>query len=77
LTVCGGRWSRSGNTGERLRWARHFREFEAMTTLDRRAVVALIQSIKVISKEMLEITYRYQAEYARRLAKLEAAKEAV
>jgi len=67
----------SGNTGERLRWARHFRDFETMTTLDRRAVVALIQSIKVISKEKLEITYRYQAEYARTLAKLEAAKEAV
>lgn len=37
----------TNNAGSRLRWTRHFKEFSAMTTLDRRAVIAMVQSIKV------------------------------
>ena len=53
----------SNNTSERLRWAEHFKRFSTMTELDRRAVIALIQSIEVVGKENLNITFRYQSEY--------------
>lgn len=48
-----------------------------MTELDRRAVVALIQSIRVVSKNELKINYRFQDEYDRTLKMLVACKEAV
>lgn len=67
----------SVNTSDRLRWIQHFKEFSAMTTLDRRAVIALIQSIRVDGKNNLNITFRYQLEYQQVKAKLENAKEAV
>ena len=58
------------NTSDRLRWTRHFREFAAMTTLDRRAVIALIQSIRVLGKESFDITFRYELERDQELEKL-------
>ena len=65
------------NTGDRLKWAQQFREYQTMTELDRRAVVALIQSIRVVSKNELKINYRFQDEYDRTLKMLAACKEAV
>lgn len=69
------------NSGDRLRWIQHFKEFSNMTTLDRRAVIALIQSIRVLGKEDLQITFRYQMEYEKALERLaqavSLAKEAV
>jgi len=59
------------NTHERLKWIQHFKKFATMTQLDRRAVVALIQSIQVVSKTELNITFRYQAEYETVLRELE------
>ena len=53
----------SRNDSERQKWTRHFKEFSTMTELDRRAVVALIESIRVVGKTELEITFRYQMEY--------------
>ena len=67
----------SVNTSDRLRWIQHFKEFSSMTVLDRRAVIALIQSIRVDGKNDLNITFRYQLEYQQVKAKLENAKEAV
>lgn len=58
------------NASDRLRWTQHFKEFSTMTELDRRAVVALIQSIRVIGKDDFEITYRYQMEYEKAVEKL-------
>ncbi len=55
------------NSSERLKWTEHFKRFETMTELDRRAVIALIQSIEVVSKNDLNITFRYQSEYVRAL----------
>jgi DNA invertase Pin-like site-specific DNA recombinase len=49
--------------GERLKWTENFKHFEGLTEIDRRTVANLIQSIKVISKTELQITYNYQAEY--------------
>ena len=45
-----------------------------MTELDRRAVVTLIQSIRIISKTELKITFRYQMEYEAALQKLSQAR---
>ena len=66
----------AGGTGDRLRWVRHFQEFSNLTELDRRAVIALVQSIKVIGKTELEITFRYDMEYQAAKEKLSLAKEA-
>ena len=50
------------NRSERNRWISHFTQFSTMETLDRKAVVHMIQSIKVIGKKELEITFTYQDE---------------
>ena len=60
-------------TSERQKWAQQFREFSNMTELDRRAVVTLIQSIRIISKTEIKITFRYQMEYDDALQKLSQA----
>lgn len=50
-------------TTDRLRWMDHFKQFDGLCTLDRRAVVNLIRSIRVIGKNELEFTFNYQDEY--------------
>jgi len=49
--------------GERLRWTEHFKRFEGLNEIDRRTVVNLIHSIRIVSKSELTITFNYQAEY--------------
>ena len=61
-------------SSDRQKWAQQFREFSNMTELDRRAVVTLIQSIRIISKTELKITFRYQMEYEAALQKLSQAR---
>ncbi|MDR2022929.1 MAG: hypothetical protein LBQ71_06670 [Hungatella sp.] len=56
--------------GERLKWMEHFRQFEDLTELDRRTVTNLIQSIKVVSKTELQITFSYHNEYESALSLL-------
>ena len=58
------------NNSDRLRWTQHFKAFSTMTELDRRAVIAIVQSIRVVGKEDLEITFRYKSEYEQALEKL-------
>jgi DNA invertase Pin-like site-specific DNA recombinase len=53
---------------ERLKWAEHFKRFENLSELDRRAVVNLIHSIRVTSKTQLHITFSFQSEYDAALA---------
>ncbi|MDR1131338.1 MAG: recombinase family protein, partial [Oscillospiraceae bacterium] len=48
---------------DRLRWMEHFKQFEGLNALDRRAVVNLIQSIRVTGKTELDISFNYQDEY--------------
>ncbi|MCL2342872.1 MAG: recombinase family protein [Firmicutes bacterium] len=55
---------------ERLKWAEHFRHFEGLTELDRKTVVNLIQSIRIISKTEIEIKFAYQDEFDRVLSLL-------
>lgn len=56
---------------ERLRWMEHFRKFEGLEELDRRTMVNLVRSIRVLSKTELDITFNYQAEYEQALALLQ------
>lgn len=65
------------NTNDRLKWTRQFKEYQDLTELDRRAVVTLIQSIRVVSKEELQIHFRFQDEYESTLKLLSACKEVV
>ena len=58
------------NRSECQKWVQHFKEFSALTELDRQAVITLIQSIRVISKTELSITFRYQMEYEAAMEKL-------
>ena len=55
---------------ERLSWTEHFKRFDGMTEIDRRIVVSLIQSIRIMSKTELEITFNYQSEYEKAVALL-------
>jgi len=56
---------------EHLRWMGHFKRYKALSEIDRRIVVNLIQSIRVISKTELEITFNYQDEYEKLYALIE------
>ena len=56
---------------ERLRWMEHFRKFEGLEELDRRTMVNLVRSIRVLSKTELDITFNYQAEYEQALTLLQ------
>lgn len=48
---------------ERLAWMEHFTKFENLDTIDRKTVIHLIHSIRVLGKTELEITFNYQIEY--------------
>ena len=65
------------NADARQRWMQHFKRFSTMTELDRRATIALIKSIRVRSKQDLDITFRYQAGYDEQLDRLSPRREAV
>ncbi|MDK9711212.1 recombinase family protein [Acidaminobacter sp.] len=65
------------NTSERLRWIEHFKKFEALTALDRKAVIQLIQSIKITGKSEIEVTFRYQDEYQKAVSIITDQREAV
>ena len=56
---------------ERLRWMEHFRKFEGLEELDRRTMVNLMRSIRVLSKTELSVTFHYQVEYAEVLTLLQ------
>jgi ribosomal protein S17E len=55
---------------ERLLWMEHFKRFEGLTELERRTVVNLIQSVRVMSKTELQIAFNYHVEYAEALSLL-------
>lgn len=53
---------------ERLLWMEHFRHFEGLTELDRKTVAHLVQSVHIVSKAEIQITFNYQMEYEKALA---------
>jgi len=58
---------------ERMAWMEHFKAFENIEVIDRRAAICLIQSIHVHSKTDLHITFNYEQEYKNALALIEGA----
>lgn len=48
---------------ERLAWTGHFTKFENLDTIDRRMLIHLVHSIRVLSKTEIEINFNYQLEY--------------
>jgi len=44
-------------------WTEHFTKFENLDVIDRRTVMHLIHSIRVLGKSELEISFNYQLEY--------------
>lgn len=56
------------NRSERNRWINHFMQFSTMEEIDRRAVMQLIRSIRVIGKDELHIEFSYQDEYKKAVA---------
>ena len=56
--------------GERLKWTEHFKQFDGLTEIDRSIVINLIQSIRVVNKTELTITFNYQSEYEAAIALL-------
>lgn len=65
------------NRSERNRWIAHFTKFASLETLDRKAVVQLIQSIRVVGKVSekieLDIAFIYKDEYEKAVKLLEMA----
>lgn len=55
------------NQSERNHWISHFTQFSTMETLDRKALVHMVKTIKVISKTELDIDFTYKDEYERAL----------
>ena len=55
------------NRSERNRWITHFTQFESMETLDRKALVHMVQSIRVQGKNELDIRFNYKDEYEKAL----------
>ena len=55
------------NKSERNRWISHFSQFESMETLDRKALIHMVQSIQVQGKNELDIRFNYMDEYEKAL----------
>lgn len=55
------------NRSERNRWITHFTQFESMETLDRKALIHMVQSIRVQGKNELDIRFNYKDEYEKAL----------
>jgi DNA invertase Pin-like site-specific DNA recombinase len=51
------------NRGGRFRWMENFKRFENISSLDRKTVIQLIQSVKIMGKKEIQITFNYQSEY--------------
>lgn len=55
------------NRSERNRWISHFTQFESMETLDRKALIHMVQSVRVQGKNELDIRFNYKDEYEKAL----------
>lgn len=63
------------NKSERNRWISHFTEFSSLETLDRKAIVHFIKSIRVVGKKELDITFNFQDEYKKAVQLLRQAQQ--
>lgn len=55
------------NRSERNRWISQFTQFATLETLDRRALIHMVQSIRVRGKNELDIAFTYEDEYKKAL----------
>ena len=55
------------NRSERNRWISQFTQFSTLETLDRRALIHMVQSIRVRGKKELDITFTHEDEYQKAL----------
>lgn len=55
------------NRSERNRWIQHFTQFSELETIDRKALIHMVQSIHVLGKQELKITFTHEDEYQRAL----------
>ena len=55
------------NRSVRNHWITHFTQFESMETLDRKALIHMVQSIRVQGKNELDIRFNYKDEYEKAL----------
>lgn len=55
------------NRSERNRWISQFTQFSTLETLDRRAFIHMVQSIRVRGKKELDITFTHEDEYKKAL----------
>lgn len=55
------------NRSERNRWISQFTQFSTLETLDRRALIHMVQSIRVMGKKELAIAFTYEDEYKKAL----------
>ena len=55
------------NRSERNRWISQFTQFSTLETLDRRALIYMVQSIRVRGKKELEIAFTHEDEYKKAL----------
>lgn len=58
------------NRSERLRWINRFTEFANLTELDRKVIIQLILSIRVVGKKEIDIRFNYEDEYKRAMEML-------
>lgn len=65
------------NRAERMMWIEHFKRFQNLPEISRKAVIQLIQSIRIVSKDRLDISFNYQLEYENARSFLMAQREAV
>ena len=61
------------NRSERNRWISQFTQFSTLETLDRRALIHMVQSIRVRGKKELDITFTHEDEYKKALQLLSLA----
>ena len=55
------------NRCERNRWISQFTQFSTLETLDRKALIHMVQSIRVRGKKELDITFTHEDEYKKAL----------
>lgn len=51
------------NRSERIRWINHFTKFSEQESIDRTALIHMVESIRVLGKQELKIIFRHEDEY--------------
>lgn len=60
------------NTSEETKWIEEFKDFQNVSTLNRKMLVTLVEKIIVYEDKRLEIIFKYHSDYLRALAYVEA-----